>query len=192
MKDRLVIGLKSKELSEKLQLREDLILEKAVKIVRSYEQVKTQMEEMQDNSVDAVTGERKETIKHPGWKNYTQKTVNATRCKKCHKYHKFGNYPAKGKIRGNSYKMNQFAICWSRTQNIRDIQKQPTVRYFFGSICKNEFPEKKIDYFYIKLKVGEIPIILKIDTGADINVIRTKTFRKLRKKTNSKTSTLHL
>ena len=35
IRDCLVIGLKSKELSEKLQLREDLSLEKAVEIARS-------------------------------------------------------------------------------------------------------------------------------------------------------------
>ena len=48
-------------------------MEKAVEIARSYEQVKMQMGEMQDNSADAVTGERKETTKHSGWKKYPQK-----------------------------------------------------------------------------------------------------------------------
>ena len=71
---------------EKLQLREDLSLEKAVEIARRYEQVKTQMEETQDN-----TGERKETTKHSGWKNYPQKAANMSQCKKCNKYHKFDN-----------------------------------------------------------------------------------------------------
>ena len=46
IRDRLIIGLKSKELSEKLQLREDLSLEKAVEIAHSSEQVKTQMGQM--------------------------------------------------------------------------------------------------------------------------------------------------
>ena len=79
--------------------------------------------------------------------------------------------------------INHFAICCrSRTQNIRKIRKQLTERYFLGSICKNELPEKKNDPWHVKLKVSEIPIILKIDTGADINVISTKTFRKLRKR----------
>ena len=72
--------------------------------------------------------------------------------------------------------------CRLRTQNIREIRKHPTERYFLGSICKNELPEKKKDPWHVKLKVGEIPIISKIDTGADINVISTKTFQKLRKK----------
>ena len=42
---------------------------------------------------------------------------------------------------------------------------------------------EKIDPWHVKLKLDEIPIIYKIDTGPDINVIRTKTFRKLRKRT---------
>ena len=69
IRDRLVMGLKSKKLSEKLQLREDLRLKKAVEIACSYEQVKTQMEETQDKLLDAVTGERKETTKHSRWKS---------------------------------------------------------------------------------------------------------------------------
>ena len=68
IRDCLVIGLKTKELSEKRQLREDLSLGKVVEIARRYEQVKTQIEEMQDNSVDAVKEERKETTKRFGWK----------------------------------------------------------------------------------------------------------------------------
>ena len=115
---------------------------------------------------------------------YLQKTTNTSRCKKCNKYYKFDNCPAKGKIYRNCNKMNHFAICCrSRTQNIRKIKKQPTERYFLGSICKNELPEKKkTDPYHVKLKVGEIRIIFKIDTRADINVISTKTFRKLREK----------
>ena len=90
IRDCLVIGLKSKESSEKLQIREALSLEKAIEIARCYEQVETQMEEMQDNSVDAVTGERKETTKHSGWKKYPQKAANTSRC---NKYHKRKNLP---------------------------------------------------------------------------------------------------
>ena len=162
VRDRFVIWRKSKELSEKFQLREDLSLEKAIEIARSYEQVKRQMGETQDNSVDAVTGERKETIKHSGWKKYPQKAANTSRWKKCIKNHNFDNCPAKGKIYRNCDKMNNFAIrCRLQTQNIREKRKQPTKRHFLGSICKNEIPEKKIDIWHVKLKVVVIHIILK-------------------------------
>ena len=183
IRDHFVIGLKSKELSEKLQLSEDLSLEKAVEIVRSNEQVKMQMGEMQDNSMDAITKEKKETTKHTGWEKYPQKAANTLRCKKWNKYHKFNKCPAKGKICRNCDKMNPFAIwCRSLTKNT-ELRKQPTERYFLGSICKNELPEKKKKHsLHVKLMVGEIPIIFKIDTGVDINVISTKTFRKLRKR----------
>ena len=42
--------------------------------------------------------------------------------------------------------------------------------------------KKKREIWYVKLKVCEIPIIFLIDTGTDIDVISTKTFRKLRKR----------
>ena len=86
--------------------------------------------------MSAVTGERKETIKHSGWKKYPQKTGNTSRCKKCNKYHKFDNCAEKGKICRNCDKMNHFAICC--TQNICEIRKQPTERYFLGSICRTK------------------------------------------------------
>ena len=144
-------GLKSKELSEKLQLREDLSLKKAVEIARSNEQVKTQMGEMQDNSMDAITKEKKETTKHTGWEKYPQKAANTSRCKKWNKYHKFNKCPAKGKICRNCDKMNPFAIwCRSLTKNT-ELRKQPTERYFLGSICKNELPEKKKRFFTCKI-----------------------------------------
>ena len=70
-----------------------------------------QLEEVQDNSVDVVTGEKKETTKHSGWKKYPEKAANTLQCKKCNKYHKCDNCPAKGKICRNCNKMNHLAIC---------------------------------------------------------------------------------
>ena len=92
---------------------------------------------------------------------------------------------------------------WTRTYSTRDqvstcpVFTRAKVKSRFG-ILKNLpshygeiFPwvymqewtsREKIDPWHVKLKVGEIIIIFKIDTAADINVISTKTFRKLRKR----------
>uniref|UniRef100_T1IT31 CCHC-type domain-containing protein n=1 Tax=Strigamia maritima TaxID=126957 RepID=T1IT31_STRMM len=50
MCDRFVIGVKSKQLSEKLQLVEDLTFDKALVMARQYEQIKAQQPELQRNS----------------------------------------------------------------------------------------------------------------------------------------------
>lgn len=56
IRDRLVIGISDKELSEKLQLRSDLTLEKAVEIARQSEMVKSQIKDQSVSStnVEAV------------------------------------------------------------------------------------------------------------------------------------------
>lgn len=64
---------------------------------------------------------------------------------------------------------------------MHEIRKQPPEEYFLGSIYKKELREKLIDPWHVKLKVGEILIVFKIDAGADINVISSKTFRTLKK-----------
>ena len=139
IRDCLIIGLKSKELSEKLQLWEDLSLEKAVEIARSYEQVKTQMEEMQDNSVDAVKGKKK----------YPKKAAIMLRCKKCYKYHKFDNYPAKKKKK----KIAESVIKWITSQYVADTEysrnKETANREIFPWVYMQEWisREKKRERF---------------------------------------------
>ena len=52
--------------------------------------------------------------------------------------------------------------------------KETVYREMFPA--RKKLPEKKIDPLHVKLKVGDIRIIFRIDSGADINVISTKTF----------------
>ena len=66
IRDRLVIWLRSKDLTEKkIQLREDHSLEKAIEIAHSYEQVKHQIEETQEKSVDTIAENKRQTAKQP-------------------------------------------------------------------------------------------------------------------------------
>ena len=51
-------------------MREDRSLEKAIEIARSYEQIKHQMEKMKEKSVEALTENKRQNTKQPGWKNY--------------------------------------------------------------------------------------------------------------------------
>lgn len=188
IRDRLVIGLRSGELSEKLQLRDDLSLEKAIEIARSYEQVRQQMAEMKEKSVDAV--------KQNEWKqNYPQKETQQQRCGKCNKKHKRQDYcPANGKRCRNCDKINHFAICCRfKAHNVRQVEKHTTEEYFLGAIYKRkEFRENAIDPWHVRLKVCENNLIFKIDTGADINVISYETFCSLRKKPCFETSIWHI
>ena len=59
IRDRLVVGLTDRQLSEKLQLQPDLTLRRAIEIARQHEQVKVQMLEQRTSAVDAVHGKSK-------------------------------------------------------------------------------------------------------------------------------------
>ena len=85
--------------------------------------------------------------------------------------------PAKGKICRNCDKMNHFTICCRCRHRI--FAKYGEI---FPWIYMQKWTSREKSPWPVKLKIGGIPIILKIDTGADINVISTKTFRKLRKR----------
>ena len=57
IRDRIVVGLLDKALSERMQLQEDLTLEKAVSQARQYEQVKQQQSTVRDQVRDETTAE---------------------------------------------------------------------------------------------------------------------------------------
>ena len=54
IRDRFILGLQDQELSQKLQLENDLALDKAVTTARQYELVKTQIKEQRQGAVAAV------------------------------------------------------------------------------------------------------------------------------------------
>lgn len=65
IRDKLVIGLLDKELSEELQLQTDLTLETAVTMARQSEMVKSQVKSQTSHELDEIRGQNKQYSK---WK----------------------------------------------------------------------------------------------------------------------------
>ena len=92
IRNRIVIGITDKVVSEKLQMITDLTLTKAVEVTRQCEMVKQQMvHEPLKKSVDFVrhkTQSTKEKIDPPAYKQTKKKkpsTANAHQCRHCGK-----------------------------------------------------------------------------------------------------------
>lgn len=153
IRDRVVIGIVDKGLSEKLQLTPDLTLEKAIERARQSELVKNQMKDQASSSklVDSVNkksftpgknytrgtnregtrGRGNNTGRYSGYRHnnsrgqYSRQTPSGTHvCHKCNQTHQRNRCFAKGK---RCYKCNgfdHFAVCCnSSSGNRREIHE---------------------------------------------------------------------
>ena len=79
IRDRLVVGLHDRELSEKLQLQPELTLDQAITQARQHEQIKTQMSQ-QRSTVDAVHSKSSRGGHHGGAAHtqFSRATVNSS------------------------------------------------------------------------------------------------------------------
>ncbi|UYV83251.1 hypothetical protein LAZ67_23000294 [Cordylochernes scorpioides] len=187
IRDRLVVGVKNFNLSEKLQLESELTLEKAIQIVRQSESVKNQQkafrQDTENRNVDAIDkkGGRNGTFfqktrmkgtktyisnfpkNHQGW-SYNEKR----KCFRCGYYqgHSKEQCPAKDAICNKCRKKGHFAkVCHTKTiQEVSSSQNNA----FIGIVGEQDNAEDK---WCEVIKVNDQPIKFKIETGADVSVM---------------------
>lgn len=175
-RDRLVVGLRDKKLSEQLQMDPDLTLEKAVTKVRQSEQVKKQQDMLKNNfkaevssEVDAVSVSgkyRQQRAKVPA-----QRSREHAQCGRCgREAHSVQQCPARDATCNSCKKRGHFAkVCKSNTIseiNTADIESEEDVA-FLGSVNANDSGAP----WLIKLRMADTETEFKIDTGADVTVI---------------------
>ena len=101
IRDRLVVGLRDRELSKKLQLQPDLTLKTAIDVARQHEQVKVQMSEQQTPVVNAVKSRTSQGRKYSQKGAQRQHGVSQhPKCGRCGRdsHRKPTECPANGKI----------------------------------------------------------------------------------------------
>lgn len=205
IRDRLVLGLRDKELSEKLQLESTLTLKTAVAKARQYEQVKTELEQQrgEEGNVDRVKNDhrRKTHASQNSGQKHGHSGTDSFRCGKCGKTHTRRNCPAYGKKCDKCGKLNHFAkVCRTKTKKRTDEVNTESEReseeeksklseeanateetdgeqkeFFIGAVEKGEPPWR------VDLELEGRKINFKIDTGADVNVMSKATWLKLNK-----------
>ena len=200
IRDRLVIGILDKELSEKLQLRSDLTLEKAVETARQSEMVKSQIKDqsVSATNVEAVrkhsaTGQSPQSNNSRGrgrgrGHRYTQSRGRGNhhrrqgqgKCNKCNLHHARDNCFARGKQCRRCHQYDHFAVCCNLNSIAEIVQSEPEEPYeetgFLGSVttCNDDEAVWKIN-----LKICGKTVTFKIDSGADTSVMGEPTYHAL-------------
>lgn len=176
LRDRIVVGIRDKNLSEKLQMDSELTLSKAIEKVRLSESVKKQQEILTCNksSIQAVSNVNKPKVhsdsyfpkpKGQGNKVFhknSEKPKITEHCKWCGKeQHARKNCPAKDAKCIKCSKIGHFARVCLQKQRKSDISFLGTIRETSNTTLEWKVP--------VKYK-NEV-ISFKIDSGADHTVI---------------------
>ncbi|UYV61148.1 K02A2.6-like, partial [Cordylochernes scorpioides] len=170
IRDRIVVEVRDRALSERMQLDTDLTLVKATLMAKQLESVKEQQSSLyQQDSIDQIKkmpNHIKETKRHE--QKIRQFKSNqlggsshgCTRCGNSNN-HDWKNCPAMNSYCSKCKKKGHYAkVC--RSEAINEIKSEIA---FLGSIEDNS---KK---WIVPIKVNNRQINFKIDTGADVNVL---------------------
>ncbi|UYV60784.1 hypothetical protein LAZ67_1002292 [Cordylochernes scorpioides] len=170
IRDRIVVGVRDRALSERMQLDTDLTLVKATLMAKQLESVKEQQSSLyQQDSIDQIKkmpNHIKETKRHePKIRQFKSNQLGGSShgCTRCgnSNNHDWKNCPAMNSYCSKCKKKGHYAkVC--RSEAINEIKSEIA---FLGSVEDNS---KK---WIVPIKVNNRQINFKIDTGADVNVL---------------------
>lgn len=200
VKDRIIQGLRDDVLRERLLREPELSLKKALELCKSAELSKVHSLAMSQSSsssqIDALSQQKsKKSQSQPANKStkpqnvparYNKNTAPPSRnqrpCSRCGSHHMPRNCPAFGKICHKCQMSNHFAsVC-------RQSKKYPTKQHQVSAINCNQDPNiayigsittaKDCDWLQ-EICVNNYPIMFKLDTGAQVNVLPMCIFKNL-------------
>ena len=183
IRDRIVLGLLDKELSEKLQLQEGLTLRQVTVMARQHECVKQELAMQWSGACASISSVDRHKNKSSSSKLKGEKRESSSTCGRCGLTHDKGKCPAKGKTCHKCGKSSHFAkVCRSKPAGkmINRVEaKEPKAEeeskqtFFIGSVASAGDPWR------VKLSVEGTVIDFKIDTGTDVNMIGRSTWQSL-------------
>lgn len=187
--DRLVCGIPENSLRERLLREQDLSLDRAITLCRAAETVKTQAKELFSEScnVDAVRRDANKAVRHksvaPEVKNVetpANREGKGKTCSRCGTQHLPRRCPAYGKICHNCNKNNHYARCCkneNRQSDVHAVDESDTEEVYVDVVTENILEKKD---WIMTLKLNETRMAVKLDTGAQANVISEIEFKKIR------------
>ena len=207
IRDRIVIGLKSDDLRQKLLEVQDLSLQKCIDLCRAHESSMTKATDINKPS-DSLKVDKID--KRPQSQNSAQpvKTPKTKPCTRCGRKHEPRKCPAYGKRCKNCNKMNHWAaVCNSKPPKVNMVDEDSETdtddsdHLRFNKIRvdrKSETDTDDNDYLQInKIKctqrtindtllvtteVHGLDIEFEIDTGSQANILPYKLYKKLKNK----------
>ena len=200
IRDRIVVGLKDKKLSEKLQLDSKLTLEKAVTQARKSETVKKQQDILQGTqpdppsaNVDQISKKRGKGGKGKDQKDKPPKNSKLagktpeTKCTRClGTPHSKQECPAKDSKCNKCFKKGHWAkACKSQLKKkVGEVYSCPEVElegeFFLGQLTEVDMVEgNSKESWKAEVKLNEHAVKFKVDTGADVTVIPPNIYHSL-------------
>lgn len=186
VRDRLVVGIRDKKLSARLQLDPDLTLQKALESARQLETVRQQQAELHPdlptvNKVGATRrAQRQDTRKPPSDSSQGRPTANTSQaprpCRWCGRgSHSRSTCPAKDAKCNSCHKKGHFSsVCLSKRVDIVQGADQESECAFLGTVSS-----PGIHNWEATIMVQGQPLKFKIDTGADETVLSPEAFERL-------------
>ena len=202
IRDRIVVGIRDSQLSEKLQMDPNLTLEKAVAQSRQAESVKKQQaiiqcgqSQPQPANIDAVSPGRQQQQQQPlrtkGPQPAIRKSTQLThgtqsKCPNCGKGfpHDRSNCPARNATCNKCGKLGHFqAVCRSstRVKEVFSDNSEALDAVYIRDLANHRAGRN--DSWLVTLQLNGQPVTFKLDTGADVTVIPMGVLRRQREKT---------
>ena len=192
IRDRIVVGIRSASLSEKLQMDADLTLDKAVKMARENETIKQQQTLLRNDFQESKPGRTESRQEHLGYVgrkkpfSHEEKPKRDTPprlpqkpqvCSRCGKspQHSRQQCPARDKECLKCGRKGHFkAMCRSRTA-VRTVESTKDDNAFMGTVHEH----RNANPWSITLSMNGKPMEFRIDTGADVSVIPLSVFKSI-------------
>ena len=194
--DRIVCGTNSKSVRERLLRETDLSLQKATDICRASEASKSQVKTMSaassaESNVDAVkkkVGFKKKSRQNrqasDTWKTKESKEKPKLQCSKCGICHEPKKCPAYGKECYRCNMRNHFSnVCFNKA--VETLEESDSDSEIYIESVDNNQSEKD---WKVNVKINGNHVQLKLDTGAQCNVIPLKLYNEISKKNLKRTS----
>ena len=188
IRDRLVVGIRDKDLSRKLQLTSDLTLEKAVLMVRQAEEVAQQITQQEQQASLAVQAVEQKRFVKKGGKPQRERSEGQrhgyqgeSKCNRCgkEKHRNAAKCPATdSECRKCGKKGHWERKCFTKT--VREVNQgnEEDESFYLGAVSKQK--QSSEEQWTEQIHIGYTPVRFRIDTGADVTVMNMETFRALK------------
>ena len=187
IRDRLVVGILDKSLSERLQLDSALTLEKAKKIIRQREAVQEQQQVLNGATSSSLNEVRpthpgnrrgqRDSVKHnQGPKNLKHNQPTSKNCSRCGKqHHPKAKCPAKEAVcRRCQRKGHYSAYCFTKLEEISVPEESSLDSAFLNTV------EDDTNTSWIaQIKLNGQDTMFKLDTGAEVSAVTQDTYQSL-------------
>ena len=187
IRDRLVVGILDKKLSEHLHLDPDLMLEVAKKKICQCEAVQEQQQMLggaassslkevkQTYFKDKKARENRKPHHKQGRKNSDQNQSDLKSCSCCGKKHPKEKCPAKEAIcRRCQQKGHYSAYCFTKLEEITVPEESS-----LDSTFLNTLEDKTDTSWTVQIKLNGQNTVFKLDTGAEVSAITQETYTNL-------------